>query len=107
MQALVCPLFDNRLRICAKVDEQAKLAASQPKVVHQLRPVLLGQRLHRLNLDNDLPEAASKFAVNLVDRAANGVALFWIYHLLVRGRAPALRLCRESRNPLRRGELRM
>ena len=87
----------------------------------------LGQRLHSLDFDNDLPvavkvwdirfldrraliedaklllcvewyvasrelafkallvylfpEAVSEFAVDLVDRTANGVALVWIYHL--------------------------
>ena len=39
----VSPLFDNGLRIGAKIDEQTKLAAGQPKVIHQLRPVFLGQ----------------------------------------------------------------
>ena len=34
----VSPLFDNGLRIGAKIDEQTKLAAGQPKVIHQLRP---------------------------------------------------------------------
>ena len=61
----VSPLFDNGLRIGAKIDEQTKLAAGQPK------PLLVYL----------FPKTASKFAVDLVDRTANGVALVWIYHL--------------------------
>ena len=58
----VSPLFDNGLRIGAKIDEQTKLAAGQPK------PLLV----------HLFPKTASKFAVDLVDRTANGVALVWM-----------------------------
>ena len=54
-KASVSPLFDYRLRVCAGIDEQPEPAAGQPKVVQQLRPVFLGQRLHGLDLDYDLP----------------------------------------------------
>lgn len=63
-----CPLFNNSLRICAEVDEQAKLGAGQPKVIHQLRPVFFGQRLHSLDFDNDLSIAVKVWDIRFLDR---------------------------------------
>ena len=34
-----CPLLDNRLWICIKIDDQTKLAAGQPEVIQNLCPI--------------------------------------------------------------------